>query len=191
MKLVNINNKAFCLLFDAKEKMSAKEKKKYLQSFRPEWSQKYSFISEIKTDPQSANCKYCNKTINIGKTGLTAISLHIKSDYHRKNAESAQCSTKISSMFQKSNDLDISVIRAETKMTALLIENDIPFSFADKISDAIKDIFPDSEIAKRYSCKRVKTGNILNLALKPHFQSSLITRFVRINENYDLVIFSI
>ena len=42
-------------------------------------------------------------------------------------------------------------------------------SFADKLIDVFKDLFPDSKIAKEYGLKRTKATCILNEALTPHF----------------------
>ena len=47
-------------------------------------------------------------------------------------------------------------------------------SFADKLSDIFKDIFPDSKVAKEYASKRTKATCILNQALAPHFLKETI-----------------
>ncbi len=43
----------------------------------------------------------------------------------------------------------------------------------------MKEIFPDSIIAKGYACARTKTTCIINGCLGPHFKSNLISRMTR------------
>ena len=45
---------------------------------------------------------------------------------------------------------------------------------ADHLTPMFKDIFPDSQIAKMYSCARTKTACILNGALAKELQATLI-----------------
>ncbi len=53
-------------------------------------------------------------------------------------------------------------------MSTLLAHHNIPITLADHLSPLFKIIFPDSEIAKAYSCARTKT------ALAKNLQQSLI-----------------
>ena len=48
------------------------------------------------------------------------------------------------------------------------------FAVADHLSPLLRDIFPDSQVAKRYSSARTKTTSMLNLAIAPHFQCKYI-----------------
>ena len=54
-------------------------------------------------------------------------------------------------------------------VSLLLAENNIQMAFADKLSDILKDLFPDSKIAKEYGSRRTKATCILNQSLAPHF----------------------
>ena len=45
-----------------------------------------------------------------------------------------------------------------------------PFAVADHLSPLLRDVFPDSQIVKRYSSARTNTTSMLNLAIAPHFQ---------------------
>lgn len=56
------------------------------------------------------------------------------------------------------------------KVANYMVEHNIPFAAADHLSPLLRDIFPDSQIAKRYSSARTKTTSMLNLAIAPHFQ---------------------
>lgn len=63
------------------------------------------------------------------------------------------------------------ITRAEVKVANFIVEHNLPFAITDHLSPLIHDIFPDSQIAKRYACARTKTTCMLNLAIAPHFQS--------------------
>ena len=62
--------------------------------------------------------------------------------------------------------------RAEVKVTNFLVEHNLPFAITDHLSLLVKDIFPDSQIAKQYSSARTKTTSMLNLAIAPHFKGT-------------------
>lgn len=67
------------------------------------------------------------------------------------------------------------VKRAEVKMAMLLAHHNIPLSTMDHLSPLFRDMFPDSKIAKGFSAARTKTTCILNMALRPHFEQSLVS----------------
>lgn len=64
--------------------------------------------------------------------------------------------------------------RAEVKEAAVLAQHNIPLSFADHLSPLFTELFPDSEIAKKYRSAKTKTTMILNNALQPFFQQELV-----------------
>ena len=66
-------------------------------------------------------------------------------------------------------------------MTGFIAEHNIPLAVADHLGPLFKDIFPDSKIAKNYACGKTKSTCILNQAIKPDLQSSLLEH---IKNNY-------
>ena len=56
----------------------------------------------------------------------------------------------------------------------MLAHHNIPIAVADHLSPIFKNIFPDSQIAKMYSCASTKTACILNGALAKELQGLLI-----------------
>ena len=56
-------------------------------------------------------------------------------------------------------------------MSTVLAHHNTPIVVSDHLSPLFKDIFPDSEIAKAYSCAQT---NILNGAPDVDFQASLV-----------------
>ena len=65
-------------------------------------------------------------------------------------------------------------IRAEVKLANALVQCNIPLSFADQLNPLLKDVFPDSNIAKQYVSASTKTTCIVNGSLAPHFKSELV-----------------
>ncbi len=65
--------------------------------------------------------------------------------------------------------------RAELKITNAMVQHNIPLAFADDLSPIIRDVFPDSEIARGYASASTKTTCLVNGCLAPHFKSSLVT----------------
>ena len=59
-------------------------------------------------------------------------------------------------------------------MANFLVQHNIPIAVADHLSPLLKDIFPDSTIAKGYSSARTKTSCIINGSLAPYFKSALV-----------------
>ena len=72
----------------------------------------------------------------------------------------------------------IQVIRAEVKVTNLIVQHNVPLAVSDHLSPIFKEIFEDSEVAQAYRCTRTKSMCILNGALAPYFKSELAKRMI-------------
>lgn len=66
-------------------------------------------------------------------------------------------------------------MRAEVKVAHMLVQNNIPFTLADELTPMFQDIFPDSEIARNFSSRRMKTTCIINGAVAPSYQQLLVS----------------
>ena len=60
------------------------------------------------------------------------------------------------------------------KVVTKMAKHNIPQSFSDELTGLSQEIFPDSEIAKKYRCSRTKSKCIVNRALRPHFNDELV-----------------
>ena len=56
----------------------------------------------------------------------------------------------------------------------MLVQHNIPFALADELTPMFQDIFSDSEIAKNFSSRRMKTACVINGAVAPSYQHSLV-----------------
>ena len=68
----------------------------------------------------------------------------------------------------------LQVIRAEVKVATMLVQHNVPIALADEMTPLFQDVFSDSEIAKRYASRHVKTACLINGALAPHYQQELV-----------------
>ena len=66
------------------------------------------------------------------------------------------------------------MIRAEVKVAHMLVQHNIPLSLADELTPLFRDVFSDSEIAKKFSSRRMKTACIINGAVAPSYQKVLV-----------------
>ena len=55
----------------------------------------------------------------------------------------------------------------------MLVQHNVPLT--DHLSPLLKNVFPDSDIAKKYACASTKTTCIINGSLAPFFKSTLVT----------------
>ena len=60
-------------------------------------------------------------------------------------------------------------------MAVALANHNIPPATMDHLSPLFRDIFPDSKVAKGFAAARTKTSCIVNMALRPHFEESLVS----------------
>ena len=56
----------------------------------------------------------------------------------------------------------------------MLVQHNIPLALADELTPLFRDIFSDSEIAKNFSSRRMKTACIINGAIAPMYQQALV-----------------
>jgi len=126
------------------------------QTFKSEYTKKYDFIIQSKRDSHSARCTICNVDFSIGHGGMNDIdgkSGHINPSKHQSAAKAVAGTRDLTAHFSAP---DYSVIRAETLMVYFLIEHNLPLVTSDHFSDLMKKMFPDSKIARQFSCRRTK-----------------------------------
>ena len=54
------------------------------------------------------------------------------------------------------------------------MQHNIPLAFKDYLIPLMKDIFPDSEIARNYASASTKTTCMINCSLAPYFKAALV-----------------
>ena len=82
-------------------------------------------------------------------------------------AIASSSSRSITSMFNPK--VSESAIKAEALRAMFVAKHNIPFLASDHANKLFPKMFPDSELAKQFSCGRTKTTAIVTQALAPHF----------------------
>ena len=147
---------------------------KYPTKFNLEWTKKWPCIVKA-TGGGKFTCTICQCSVSCQHQGEKDVRRHIEGKKHCDNVKGFEKQKQIGTFFRStSHPIHDRVTRAEVKVSTLLAHHNIPIAFADHLSPLFKSIFPDSEIAKSYSCARTKTTCILNGALAKNLQQSLI-----------------
>jgi hypothetical protein len=72
----------------------------------------------------------------------------------------------VTSFFKpKTADSADATTKAEVLFAYFVAEHNLPASLGDHFTDLARQMFPDSEIAKRFKCKRTKTTQIVKRCL--------------------------
>lgn len=101
-----------------------------------------------------AACKLCNVQF---KSELTVIKNHKKSAKHVKNESSKTSTTNIKTFFNTTqSEGNDAVRRCEILMASFLVENNLPYSLANKMLDTFRNAAPDSKILAQASLKKTK-----------------------------------
>lgn len=146
--------------------LSKEERPKHRQQkFRTDWLKMDVFkmwLAPLKSNEYGAYCKFCKQTL-VSEIGV--LKNHSKGKKHiqiMQGSSSKQQSITSFTTKEKSPDLKKQLVSiAEIKLAGYFAEHNIPFLAADHISDLMKEIFPDSEIAKYINVKRTKTTAIV------------------------------
>ena len=95
--------------------------------------------------------------------GFDDVRKHVSSAGHIQKGKALASTSKILNFIGRSagQTEDLTVIRAETHFTAFLVEHNIALAASDHASDLFRRMFPDSNIAKKYSCGRTKATAVV------------------------------
>lgn len=114
------------------------------------------------TDKNSAVCKVCDtKFKNSNKTALLA---HKDSKKHQKNSLAKRSITQIQSFFKPKQDtvtLNDKIAKAEVLLAGFMAEHQMPYKQADHLTETLKVMFPECEVAQHMTMKRTKASYII------------------------------
>lgn len=165
--------------------LSKEERPKHRQQkFRKDWLKMDIFkmwIAPLKLNEYGTYCKFCKQTL-VSEIGV--LKNHSKGKKHiqiTQGASSKQQSIISFTTKKKSPDLKKQqlVSIAEIKLAGYFAEHNIPFLGADHLSDLMKKIFPDSEIAKCINVKRTKTTAIVKNVIGKSQKIALATKLIK------------
>ena len=119
-----------------------------------------TWAEKSKSSEDKVYCKICLETISVKSRGVTRMKEHGNTEKHKRNAAEIRQSRPLKDFFvQKTPAVDISddVCDSEIRWCLLTAEHDLSYRFSDSACDTLKKMFPDSKIAEKMQCKRMKT----------------------------------
>lgn len=93
------------------------------------------------------------------------MTIHVKGKHHIEMAAASSSSMSLAS-FCRPQACSLKLIEAETLWSKFIA---IPFQASDHATKLFHRMFPDSEVAKKFSCGHTKTAAIIKEALGPHY----------------------
>ena len=158
---------------------------KYHCQFKPEWTTVWPFIKKG-TTPSTFWCDICRSQVSCSHQGKADVARHVASTSHERAAKAVQssgtldcfavhvtCSSGMGAVESKTR-------RAEVKMACAMAVHNIPLAFADHFSPLLRDMVPDSEIARGYQSAKTKTTCIITGTLKEHYQKDLVAKLKKL-----------
>ena len=156
---------------DISSSLISKKRKVYKCSYKVEGSKKYP-ITKSNGNPYAFYCVSC---VHQGLSDLTA---HCSGKIHKSFVRAIKTTRNMSSLkgFETEADTNLAgqTIKAEVMHTNFMVQHNISFLTAEYLSPLYAQMLPDSKIAKKFKCSRTKTTSILNYAMMPALNSSLL-----------------
>ena len=167
-------------------------KKKYFTTFSDRWlsdSRFSDWLRKVEGNESSAKCSYCCKIFDISNMGESGLTSHMKGKKHKERAPS---SSTLDFHFQKSSDpvptatpkgtsctldkmlINSSVLQAEVRWALKVDMSRYSKSSCNDVTELFKIMFPDSDIAKSFTCAKTKCRYMIVYGLAPYFQSCLL-----------------
>ncbi|KAG5867730.1 hypothetical protein JTB14_010140 [Gonioctena quinquepunctata] len=133
-----------------------KNQKIYEQKFRDGWKQSRSWLENREG---SSYCILCKKALSGGRVH---INRHERTKFHIKRMNATNMSNKIEKVFQSDAvESDRNVKRAELQLAMFNAEHNLPFKTLEHLPKLIRNLCPDSAIAKKIKCSRTKGTQLI------------------------------
>ena len=155
---------------------SSAKKKKYAARYQPEWATEMNFICASDKGASFGYCKVCNVHVNVSSGGKYDVVRHSKSASHVTLQKATKTQPQVKSFFvtSKTTDLSAKVLTAEVTFAQFVAEHNLPFLLADHFTKLAKTLFPDSDIAGKFTSGRMKTTMIVKKALAPRRDAKIV-----------------
>ena len=146
------------------------------------------WLAPVRRNCYRAFCKVCDKELI---AGLSELKKHQESKKHQSKEATVKKTRSIAEMVT-TDTVSEQVKQAEIKMATFVVEHNLPFAVMDHLSDVVKDVFPDSNIASKFKSKHTKTRSIIKNVLAKQFRCDIIKTLrnikfsIIINESTDI-----
>ena len=150
-----------------RKKEPPKKKQRYTCKYQDKWTVEYPWLCKSRQGIEHAFCKVCVIDIKVDHGGKTDLKKHTRLQ------KSQNTTAPVTNLLTVNADTE-DVIRSETLLTNFVAEHNLPFAVADHFIRLCKQMFPDSKIAKKFSCGQTKTTMIVKNAIAPALEEELV-----------------
>ncbi len=119
-----------------------------------------------------ARCTLCSTDFSISNGGKSNVTSHLKGKKHMELVAGSSSTMSVTSFFE--TQFPKTVIEAEAQWALFVAKHNLAFLTSDHATKLFKQMFPDSEIAKKFACGRTKCTAILKEALAPYYHAKAI-----------------
>ena len=160
----------------------------YTQSFKEEWLNDPDLKDRLREDRTEKGACYCICCdVRLKNANKSMLLTHKDTAKHKKTAMCAKGSTKIVDFFSKSvSTIKEDVAKAELTISACIVDANIPYVQCDRIVNACKKAFHDSEIGKKVSLKKTKLSYIVQDGIA-YYEKNFLYDVCR-NQEFSLLI---
>ncbi|CAK1597844.1 unnamed protein product [Parnassius mnemosyne] len=141
----------------------ASKKPRVMQKFNRNWMEDSSYKAWLRPSNKGdyfAFCTFCNTDLSIGSAGKNDLFRHTKTNKHVNSSPGGSSSQTLLTDLISNKNLE-PVKRGEILLAAFIAEHNIPMNIMEHLPQLIKNMCPDSQIAKSISCDRTKTTAIV------------------------------
>ena len=159
-----------------------RKRQKYYCSYQSSWEKEEGFKGWVKKSTKGnsyAFCTFCGKDIKICCGGANDLLRHSATALHQGSAKTVNTTPNIATFMAANTSLATKVIKSEVLFSSFVAEHNLAINVAEHAGKLFKAMFPDSEIAKRFSCGRTKTTEVIKGALAPFYTKPVITAMCR------------
>ncbi|CAH1958995.1 unnamed protein product [Acanthoscelides obtectus] len=133
----------------------------YTQKYKRDWEKERKWLQSSKKGPTYAWCKFCSCD-NLIARGKGEIKKHITTAKHIKSISTIKSQPSVASVFgKKSKNIDEKAKEGVLRLAGFIAEHNLPIRLMEHISNLVKSICTDSEIAQAIKCIRTKMTNVI------------------------------
>uniref|UniRef100_H3AXR2 Uncharacterized protein n=1 Tax=Latimeria chalumnae TaxID=7897 RepID=H3AXR2_LATCH len=142
------------------------------QKYKQEWEMEEELKGWLQCgkDKYTARCSICQKEEE--KNHLRA---HARTPGHIAAVSGKKSTGGGILQYLPDRTLQDNCTAAEVMFVNLLVEHNISFNMADHFTTLVKNMFPDSKVAKNFQCGRTTSTYVLKNALAPHVRDPLLS----------------
>ena len=143
-------------------------------------NEKYDWITPVPGDPNKVKCSLClTKPFSVSSGGIADCKQHAKGKMHKGHVKSRAGQR---TLFNGSSGVAVwseteKVRRAEIMNALHTVDANISFSSASGDNDRFRQMFPDSQVAKKYQMGETKMKYLVQFGIAPHIKSLILKDF--------------